>query len=238
LKGARLKALILIPEFWFAWSEFHPQTKVFLAATTQAGNLKPIWEMLMRAPLPEDAEPKLSVISLPMRPAPPYPGPFGAHRHAGPVFAYILEGEIENQVEPEAPQTYKPGGYFYEAPMHLHSLMRNLSQTEPAKVIVFQAGATGKAAPAIKTLLEAPLETTMNQEVTLRRLTLPPGTSSEPEARSGTGIVYVLEGAIEGGDKRYGAGDLFVDVPSGVLRNAGNGASAKVLIYRAAEKRP
>ncbi len=31
LKGTQLKALILIPEFWFAWSEFHPQTKVFLA---------------------------------------------------------------------------------------------------------------------------------------------------------------------------------------------------------------
>lgn len=32
LKGTQLKALILEPEFWFAWSEFHPQTKVFLAS--------------------------------------------------------------------------------------------------------------------------------------------------------------------------------------------------------------
>jgi hypothetical protein len=31
LKGTQLKALVLIPEFWFAWSEFHPQTKVFTA---------------------------------------------------------------------------------------------------------------------------------------------------------------------------------------------------------------
>ena len=29
LKGTQLKTLILMPEFWFAWSEFHPQTKVF-----------------------------------------------------------------------------------------------------------------------------------------------------------------------------------------------------------------
>ena len=29
LKGTQLKALVLIPEFWFAWSEFHPQTAVF-----------------------------------------------------------------------------------------------------------------------------------------------------------------------------------------------------------------
>ena len=29
LKGARLEALIMEPEYWFAWSEFHPKTAVF-----------------------------------------------------------------------------------------------------------------------------------------------------------------------------------------------------------------
>ena len=29
LEGARLKSLILEPEFWFAWSEFHPRTKLY-----------------------------------------------------------------------------------------------------------------------------------------------------------------------------------------------------------------
>lgn len=29
LKGSQLKSLILVPEFWFAWSEFHPKTNVF-----------------------------------------------------------------------------------------------------------------------------------------------------------------------------------------------------------------
>lgn len=33
LQGAQLKTLILMPEFWFAWSEFHPQTRVFTAST-------------------------------------------------------------------------------------------------------------------------------------------------------------------------------------------------------------
>ena len=32
LKGTQLKALIPMAEFWFAWSEFHPQTKVFVAS--------------------------------------------------------------------------------------------------------------------------------------------------------------------------------------------------------------
>ena len=29
MKGTRLKPLILEPEFWFAWSEFHPQTLLY-----------------------------------------------------------------------------------------------------------------------------------------------------------------------------------------------------------------
>lgn len=29
LKGAQLKPLVLEPEFWFAWSEFHPKTEVY-----------------------------------------------------------------------------------------------------------------------------------------------------------------------------------------------------------------
>lgn len=33
LKGTRLKRLILEPEFWFAWSEFHPKTLVYESKT-------------------------------------------------------------------------------------------------------------------------------------------------------------------------------------------------------------
>ena len=32
LQGAQLKTLNLMPEFWFAWSEFHPKTRVFTAS--------------------------------------------------------------------------------------------------------------------------------------------------------------------------------------------------------------
>jgi hypothetical protein len=33
LRGTKLATLILVPEFWFAWSEFHPQTQVFTEST-------------------------------------------------------------------------------------------------------------------------------------------------------------------------------------------------------------
>ena len=29
LKGTHLTSLILEPEYWFAWSEFHPETKIY-----------------------------------------------------------------------------------------------------------------------------------------------------------------------------------------------------------------
>jgi Protein of unknown function (DUF3179) len=35
LKGTRLKALILEPEFWFAWSEFHPKTQLYQPSTAR-----------------------------------------------------------------------------------------------------------------------------------------------------------------------------------------------------------
>ena len=38
MKGTQLKALILVPEFWFAWSEFHPKTRVFTANKTKSSN--------------------------------------------------------------------------------------------------------------------------------------------------------------------------------------------------------
>ncbi|MEZ5402170.1 MAG: DUF3179 domain-containing (seleno)protein [Bryobacteraceae bacterium] len=31
LQGTQLNALILVPEFWFAWSEFHPRTRIYTA---------------------------------------------------------------------------------------------------------------------------------------------------------------------------------------------------------------
>lgn len=194
----------------------------------------------MRAPLPADAEPKISVVSIPVGPASPAPRANGpGHTHAGPVFAYILQGEIENQVEPDPPQIYKPGGFFYEAPLHVHRFLHNLSATEPAKLIVFEAGAMGKAAPVIKTLLETPLSTTVNQELSLLRLTLPPGAASESHAHSGPGIVYVLEGkvGIEGTTDQaglHGAGDLLVEPGGEAFRftNASRTEPAKLLLYQ------
>jgi hypothetical protein len=72
-------------------------------------------------------------------------------------------------------------------------------------VIVFQlqSGNRGPVAPVIKLLFEEPLLTAANQDIALLRLTLPPGTVAEGGAHANPGIVYVLEGSIEGPSKIY-----------------------------------
>jgi len=89
-----------------------------------------------------DAEATMLILNFPPRPAPNPNGhpvrPFPAHKHPGPVFAYVLEGSVENQVDPEGPKTYHTGDCWYEPAMHVHRSMRNLSDTQPAKVLVFE----------------------------------------------------------------------------------------------------
>ena len=68
------------------------------------------------------------------------------HKHPGPVFAYVLEGRVENQVDPEEPKRYSAGDYWYEPAMHMHRAFTNLSDTEEAKVLVFMVTPKGKPA--------------------------------------------------------------------------------------------
>lgn len=97
-------------------------------------------QTLMQEPLGEIPNAEASVITLTMAPG----AKSRPHEHTGPVFAYILEGEIENQVDPNGPRTYRAGDYFYEPAMHVHRMMRNLSATKPAKLLIFQVGEKGK----------------------------------------------------------------------------------------------
>ena len=97
-------------------------------------------QTLIEEPLAQLPNAEVRVITLTVPPGAPSP----PHEHTGPVFAYLLEGEIENQVDPNPPQKYKAGEYFYEPPMHVHRSLRNLSGTESAKILVFEVGEKGK----------------------------------------------------------------------------------------------
>ena len=59
------------------------------------------------------------------------------HRHAGSVFAYVLEGEVISQLEGQPPITYKAGQSWYEPPRVPHLVSRNASTTKPAKLLAW-----------------------------------------------------------------------------------------------------
>jgi quercetin dioxygenase-like cupin family protein len=60
-----------------------------------------------------------------------------AHRHPGHAFVHVLEGSIEMQMEGGELQVLQPGDTFYENPKDTHSVGRNVSKTQPAKLLVF-----------------------------------------------------------------------------------------------------
>ena len=49
------------------------------------------------------------------------------HRHTGPVFGYVQEGEYEHALDDEPVKTYKAGDTFYEPSGSVHRVARNPS---------------------------------------------------------------------------------------------------------------
>ena len=49
------------------------------------------------------------------------------HRHTGPVFGYVLEGEYEHAMDNESVKTYKAGETFYEPSGVVHRMAQNPS---------------------------------------------------------------------------------------------------------------
>jgi quercetin dioxygenase-like cupin family protein len=64
------------------------------------------------------------------------PGRVGApHRHPGPVFGYILEGEYEWAIDDQPARTLKVGDTFYEPGGCLHRVSKNPSTTRRARLL-------------------------------------------------------------------------------------------------------
>jgi quercetin dioxygenase-like cupin family protein len=67
----------------------------------------------------------------------------GKHFHSGPVFVYVLEGKLTIDTENAGRQSIS-AGELYQEPIGNTMQARNLSATEPTKIIVFQVGDEGK----------------------------------------------------------------------------------------------
>ena len=57
------------------------------------------------------------------------------HRHAGPVFGYVLEGEYEHALDDEPVKKYKAGDTFYEPSGCVHRVARNPSRTARTRLL-------------------------------------------------------------------------------------------------------
>ncbi|MBZ5673982.1 MAG: cupin domain-containing protein [Acidobacteriia bacterium] len=193
--------------------------------------------ILMQDSLGDTPEPKmvLSILNVAAGVTAP------AHSHKGVVFAYILQGDIENQVEPDPPMVYHPGDFFHERPMQIHRLLRNLSQTEPAKILIFQNTGTNAASA----LIQEPLANIANQEVTVMALVAAPGAApTGAHQHPGPVFAYVLKGEIESQvdpepAKIYRAGDAFYEPPMHahrLFRNLSKTEPAELLIFQVGEE--
>jgi quercetin dioxygenase-like cupin family protein len=57
------------------------------------------------------------------------------HRHAGPVFGYVLEGEYEHALDDDPVTTYKAGDTFYEPSGCVHRVTRNPSARQRTRLL-------------------------------------------------------------------------------------------------------
>ncbi|GIK97400.1 MAG: hypothetical protein BroJett029_16090 [Alphaproteobacteria bacterium] len=66
-----------------------------------------------------------------------------SHRHAGSVFAYVIEGEIRSQLDDGAETIYRAGESFFEPPGTRHAVSENASDTAPARLLAVIVAETG-----------------------------------------------------------------------------------------------
>src|SRR5687768_11680658 len=57
------------------------------------------------------------------------------HRHAGPVFGYVLEGEYEHAINDEPVKVYKAGETFYEPSGCVHRVAQNPSDKTRTRLL-------------------------------------------------------------------------------------------------------
>jgi quercetin dioxygenase-like cupin family protein len=57
------------------------------------------------------------------------------HRHPGPVFGYVIEGEYEWAIDDQPARTLKVGDTFYEPTGCLHRVSRNPSKKDRTRIL-------------------------------------------------------------------------------------------------------
>ena len=59
------------------------------------------------------------------------------HRHAGPVFGYVLEGQYEHAIDDEPVKTYRAGETFYEPSGSVHRVAQNPNHKTKTRLLAW-----------------------------------------------------------------------------------------------------
>jgi len=87
-----------------------------------------------------------SLIALEVDYAPGAASPAHTHAKSAFIYAYVISGAIESKVNNGETRIYRAGESWSEPPGAIHSISRNASKTEPAKLLaVFVLDTNDKA---------------------------------------------------------------------------------------------
>ena len=100
-----------------------------IPATTYNDTVKPNFSH----PIPNIPGKSLAAVEVSYPPG----GASAPHRHSNSAFiyAYVVSGQIASQVEDQPERIYHAGECWYEMPGAHHLMSRNVSKTEPAKLL-------------------------------------------------------------------------------------------------------
>ena len=79
--------------------------------------------------------PGKSLIALEVNYAPGAASPSHTHAKSAFIYAYVISGAIESKVNDGETRIYRAGESWCEPPGAIHSISRNASKTEPAKLL-------------------------------------------------------------------------------------------------------
>jgi quercetin dioxygenase-like cupin family protein len=90
--------------------------------------------------------PGKSLIAVEVNYAPGAASPSHTHAKSAFIYAYVISGAIESKVNDGETRIYRAGESWSESPGAIHSISRNASKTEPAKLLaIFVVDTNDKA---------------------------------------------------------------------------------------------
>ena len=190
-------------------------------------------------PLGETSEPNLTFFVLNIAAGATVP----ARTHSEAAFAFVIEGDVESKQASKAAEALHVGTFFRELRGEPARMLKNLSSTAAAKVLILQ---NSPSLPAgAKALLQTKLTNLQDQEVTIAKITTAPNDPSpNPHQHPGPTFAYLWKGEVKSQidpdePETFHAGEVFLEVPERVHRsylNVSKTESAELLLFGVAGK--